>query len=72
MSDSSVLLMFHQVLSSIAGIESAEGVLQQRASEVGAGGVWDGEVRVNSKHADNLLQLDNGVKVRNIIAYCTH
>jgi len=26
-------------------------------------GTWDGEVRIKSKHADDLVQLDNGVKI---------
>ena len=29
---------------------------------------WEGEVRKNSKHSENLVQLDNGVKV-NIIFF---
>lgn len=52
------------MLQSVRGIESAESALQQSVSGTDGTGIWDGEQRVISKHADSLLQLDNGVKVR--------
>lgn len=52
-----------QVQQSVAGILKAESALHLAEVEA-ASGAWDGEVRQVSKNADNLKQLDNGVKVR--------
>lgn len=47
-----------QVQLSIAGVLTADTAAYKEQVES-----WDGEKRVVSKHASNLLQLDNGVKV---------
>ncbi|KAK7079476.1 hypothetical protein SK128_003964, partial [Halocaridina rubra] len=51
------------VLQSVDGILKAESALHLAEVEAAAS-AWDGEVRQVSKHADNLVQLDNGIKVR--------
>ncbi|KAF2345945.1 Zinc finger UBP-type, partial [Trinorchestia longiramus] len=50
------------VQESVSGVEKAEGALQVAAASCG-GGAWDGEVRQISRYADNLEQLDNGIKI---------
>ncbi|XP_022099962.1 ubiquitin carboxyl-terminal hydrolase 5-like [Acanthaster planci] len=47
-----------KVQQAVSGILAAESASRQE--QVAS---WDGEARVVSKHAENLLQLDNGVKV---------
>ncbi|ODN05979.1 Ubiquitin carboxyl-terminal hydrolase 5 [Orchesella cincta] len=51
-----------QILDSIAGVLAAESATKLAEAEALAG-TWDGEVRLISKHCDNLQQLDNGKKV---------
>lgn len=50
------------VRQSVDGILKAESALHLAEVEAAAGS-WDGEVRQVSKHADNLQQLDNGIKI---------
>lgn len=52
-----------QVQQSVAGILKAESALHLAEVEAAAG-AWDGEVRQVSKHSATLVQLDNGVKVK--------
>lgn len=50
------------IQQSVEGIIKADSALHL-AEAAAAAGAWDGEVRVVSKHADSLQQLDNGIKV---------
>lgn len=54
--------MHQQVINAIQGILTSESVISKMEKESLAG-TWDGEVRLVSKFADGLLQLDNGVKI---------
>jgi len=49
-------------VDSIAGVLAAESATKLAEAEALAG-TWDGEVRLISKHSENLQQLDNGKKV---------
>jgi len=50
------------IQQSVEGILKAESALHL-AEVAAAAGAWDGEVRVISKHADALQQLENGIKI---------
>ncbi|KAG8300570.1 Ubiquitin carboxyl-terminal hydrolase 5 [Homalodisca vitripennis] len=50
------------VQQSVQGILDAESATKLAELEALAG-TWDGEVRRVSRHAENLLQLDNGIKI---------
>ncbi|RWS15264.1 ubiquitin carboxyl-terminal hydrolase 5-like protein [Dinothrombium tinctorium] len=50
------------VLNSIAAIQAADSAARLEELQAAAG-TWDGEKRQVSRYAENLVQLDNGVKV---------
>ncbi|KAJ1526653.1 hypothetical protein ONE63_008237 [Megalurothrips usitatus] len=51
-----------KIKASVNGVLEAQSVTEAAELE-SLSGTWDGEVRVVSKHASNLLQLDNGRKI---------